>query len=289
MSVRRSLCLLCALLGLWLPAARAEVYFADPPADWYVRPLLRLTAFDAAQSDCLLLQCGGESMMVDGGAADYAPQLVEALTRRGVTRFKYLLNTHYHKDHIGGLCALMRYGLAAGAYLHPYPDSVVRVSRLHADTLAQAQASGVPVQQVFHGDELPLGEAVIQFARYDEGRSTNGKSLVLRVQFGGAVLLLGADIIGDTQSWLVRTMPDNWLKADVLKAPHHAVSPMAADFLQAVSPEAVLITNDHKRSAEAQPQLAARGIPAVYTGDGCVVIETDGDDWYVFQHAGRFD
>lgn len=286
--MRRALfALLCALLCA--QGAAAEVYFDRPPReDWYRCPLLRLTAFDAGQADCLLLQCGGEAMMVDGGTALSCGELCDTLLEMGVSRFRYLLNTHYHQDHTGGLCGLMRFGFPAQVYLHPYPDSAVRVSKLHGEAVGQAQQSGIPVRQVFSGDTLLLGEAVLTLLRYDGGLSTNGRSLIVHVRFGDATLLLTADIIGDTQTWCVRSLPASLLDVDVLKAPHHGISAMVSAFLQAASPKALLITNTPSRAEEGKAQADRLGIRTLYSGLGRVVFETDGNDWYIYQQTGMF-
>ena len=281
-----ALCLL--LCFLCLTAAQAEIYHELPCEDWYRRPLLRLTAFNTAQSDCLLLECGGQRMMIDGGSAPFRENLKTALEERGITHFKYLLNTHFHEDHISGLYWLMRYGFSVDAYLHPYSDQAMSVSERQRKTIRQAEKSGVPARQVFHGDELLLGEAVLTLYRYDDGIGTNGRSLVTRVQFGSASMLLTADIIGKTQHWMVKNLPAEALDADILKAPHHAITPMALPFLEAVSPEAVLITSEYHRVDRGRVQLEARDIPALYSGDGTVVFETDGDDWYIYQTKGQF-
>ena len=137
------LCLLC------LMAARAEIYDELPCEDWYRRPLLRLTAFNTAQSDCLLLECGGQRMMVDGGSAPFRADLKAALEERGITHFKYLLNTHFHEDHISGLYWLMRYGFSVDAYLHPYSDAAITVSERQAETIRQAEKAAFPPYRCF--------------------------------------------------------------------------------------------------------------------------------------------
>jgi len=287
--VRRALCVL--LVCVLLPCcASAQVFFDAPPTDnWYQSPLLRLTVFDTAQSDCMLLECGGESMMIDGGTASFRENLQNAIKEKGITQFKYLLNTHFHEDHISGLYWLMRYGFAAGAYLHPYDDRFATdISFRHRDTVAQAERSGIPVQQIFHGDELLLGEAVISLARYDEGDTTNARSVAARVQFGDASILLTADIIGRTQTWMAENMPPEWLDADILKAPHHGITAMVASFLDAVSPRVLFITNDYDRVDAGRTQAEKRSLPVFYTGEGRTVFETDGDDWYVYQTPGAF-
>lgn len=90
------LMLLCAALGLG--AAQAEVYRveneADVPADWAEKDTLRLTCIDTNRSDAMVLQSGGEAMMVDSGEGRYRRRVYATLDGYGITELKYLLNTH---------------------------------------------------------------------------------------------------------------------------------------------------------------------------------------------------
>ena len=204
-----------------------------------------------------------------------------------VCQSEYLLNTHFHEDHVPGLTWLMHYGFGVGEYLHPYNDFAVKISQVHADAIKEATRRGIPIRQIFDGDELMLGEAVITLIRYDGGKSTNGRSVVARIDFGSASMLLTADIIGDTQTWLTKNR-SHLLDVDIVKAPHHAVTPMVTSFLHAASPLAVLITNDFDRVDKARVQMEMYQLPAFYSGEGRVVFETDGDDWYIYQNTGKF-
>lgn len=78
------LMLLCAALGLG--AAQAEVYRveseADVPADWAEKDTLRLTCIDTNRSDAMVLQSGGEAMMVDSGETAAKGAIASACMRR---------------------------------------------------------------------------------------------------------------------------------------------------------------------------------------------------------------
>ena len=63
---------------------------------------------------------------------------------------------------------------------------------------------------------------------------------------------------------------------------------MVSAFLKAVSPELIFFTNERDRVDLAQNQADLNAIPTRYTGDGRLVMETDGKDWYVYQLEGRF-
>lgn len=286
---KKTASLLLAWLLMMCAAASAELYTDRlPREDWYKRPLLRLTAFRTGESDCMLLECGGQYMMVDAGMASYRDPLIRALEEYGISRFKYLFNTHYHEDHIGGMRWLMQHGFEVGVYLHPYTDYAAQIIYRHRDTIREAERQSIPIRQVSAGDTLLLGEAVIHLMRYEDGATTNARSTVARVEFGGASLLLTADIVGETQNWMLKNVPPEWLDADILKAPHHGITAMVPAFLEAVSPQALLINNDYDRVDKGRVQAENYGLPAYYSGEGRVVFETDGADWYVYQKLNEF-
>ena len=278
-----------ALIFLTLRAAGAEVFFDAPPREnWYQSPLLRLTAFSAGQSDCMLIECGGEAMMVDGGTAAYGEELIHAMHELGVEEFKYLFNTHYHEDHAGGLIVLMENGFEIGSYLHPYEPNAIYSNRNHRRAMSAVRSLGIAQRQIANGDALLLGEAVITLIRHEEGKSANGRSALAHVRFGSVSMLLTADITGDTQSWCVANVDPAMLDVDILKAPHHGVSAMVGDFLRSVSPEMLLVNNEAQSAKEGLSQAADFDLPALCTGDGRVVLETDGEDWYVYQQKNAF-
>ena len=71
MNMKKVLLILLAMLLAMPAAAVAEVYLisgeAELPEGWAERETLRMTVVDTNRSDAIILQCGGEAMMVDGG------------------------------------------------------------------------------------------------------------------------------------------------------------------------------------------------------------------------------
>ncbi len=286
--MKRILCLLLTLLALLgaLPA-QAQVYVEqEAPADWAQRDLMRLTVFRTGESDCMLLEAGGEAMMIDGGSNKYREKLRDALAARNISQLKYLFSTHPHDDHIDGLYRLMQYGVTAEEFLSPFPEKFK--NNLQQRTVKQAEKSGIPYRQLKNGDTLSLGEANLTIYRWDAGTSVNALSALTRVEFGGSALLLCADITGDAQKYFLKTLPAEALKADVVKVPHHGHTPFVTEFLTAVDPGYIFCTNYGGKTPKTAGQAKYRSLPIQYSGDGTIIAETDGVDWYIHQLKKQF-
>ena len=148
---------------------------------------------------------------------------------------------------------------------------------------------GIPYRQVKFGDTLTLGKAVLTVYNWEEGKTINAQSAMLRVEYGECSALLCADVIGDGQKHFLETLDPAVLKADVVKAPHHGLTAMVKEFLTAVDPSFMWITNySGSKTNTIAGQARARGIPVKFSGDGTVYLECDGTDWYIYQTLYAF-
>ncbi len=287
--MKRLLCLVLLLCCL-APAALAEVHVEEaPPEDWSERDLLRLTVFRTGEGDCMLLEAGGERMMVDGGPYKYREKLRDALNARGIRHFKYLFSTHPHDDHINGLKALMAYGFTADEFVSVFPKNQHDTEENQLKTVAVMDKAGIPYRQLASEETLTLGDAALAVYNWPQGRTLNAQSAMVRLTFGDCSLLLCADIIGDTQQHFLKTLGPSILKADVVKAPHHGLTPMMKAFLDAVDPAYIIVTNYHNDLIQkTEDQARYRGLPIQFSGSGTITLECDGTDWYVHQTIGEF-
>ena len=58
---------------------------------------------DVGQGDSILAESDGHYMLIDAGENDQAGTVVSYLKAEGVTKLDYVIGTHPHSDHIGGL------------------------------------------------------------------------------------------------------------------------------------------------------------------------------------------
>ncbi|MDD3334870.1 MAG: MBL fold metallo-hydrolase [Eubacteriales bacterium] len=288
MRIWKALAVALLLWGCATASAVGEVFIdAAPAADWNTRDLLRLTVFATGASDCMLLEAGGESMMIDGGiGGSHRLPLAQALKERGIQRFTYMLNTHYHADHLTGLKLLLEDGFQADVFLTPYKEAGERTVSLLKETMAVVRKSGVAIRRVSSGDVFSLGDASITLYRFEDGDDTNARSVIEHIRYGEATLLLCADLSGAAQRYFLKQLTAEELQADVMKAPHHGINAVVTEFLDAVNPSVEVITSDEKRGQKCYRQALNRQIAAFCSAERTTVLETDGKDWYVYQNDG---
>ncbi len=58
---------------------------------------------DVGQGDCALIETQGHYMLIDGGERGSEAAVIKYLKRLKVQRLDYVVATHPHSDHIGGL------------------------------------------------------------------------------------------------------------------------------------------------------------------------------------------
>ncbi|MDP3938980.1 MAG: DNA internalization-related competence protein ComEC/Rec2 [Deltaproteobacteria bacterium] len=232
---------------------------------WNLQPPSALCArfFDVGQGDAALIETPeGARMLVDAGPAFTLPGgrrfdagervLGPALRAGWIRRLDVLAVTHPDADHAGGARAVLE-GFRVGEVW--IPAGAEQAGGI-ASLLAAARRQHVPVHALARGDLRRLaGGTRVEVLGPPRERSRrnapsgelprrggwNDRSLVLRVNSGGARLLLAGDIEFDGEQELIRAGGD--LRADVLKVPHHGSDTSShAEFLAAVRPRVAVIS-----------------------------------------------
>ena len=248
---------------------------------------LRLTALDVGHGDALLFELPGERrILVDGGGSYRQPfdvgenVVVPALLHLGVRQLDAVVVTHADSDHIGGVPAVVS-NLRVGEIWLGAP-AWHRSS--YRELRARARDRHVAVGQLRVGDERRLGEALLQVlsggTAGDNAGGSNDESIVLRVKYGKAVVLLMGDAGEAVERRLVRSGEP--MRADVLKVGHHgSQSATLPAFLEAIRPRVALVSTNGSGlfrlpAPRVLHRLSERSITTLRTDrDGAVTVSLD--------------
>ena len=239
---------------------------------------LTVRFLDVGQGDSILLACGDETMLIDGGPVEEGQFLVSRLNRLDVTGLTYVVNTHPDEDHCGGLAAV----LAKYPAEHVYSSVTEYTTKVFSNVVKYADEQGHPVEVPQTGDSWTLGSASVQIIGPVQTYSDpNNGSLVLRVDYGGTSFLFTGDMEQKAEADLMDSGAN--VRADVLKAGHHGSPTSSSEaFLEAVAPSIAVISvgedNDYGHpSADVLARLEALGT-TIYRTDtqGEIIITSDG-------------
>lgn len=273
--------------------AEVPVFFnKEPPADWQDRDLMRLIVFNSTTNDAMLLECGGESMIIDGAWQKFAGPLYRAykklghVNEKGEVYVNKIFNTHPHDDHLMGIIKMLEKGLKADEFLTSFKKGYK--DDIHQKALKLLKKKKIPVHYLKQNEEIQLGGAKLTVFWYKKGKEPNQLSAVARVTFGDASMLLTADLVNAAQRGILRQVPAEMLKADVMKIPHHGINICEKAFLKAVSPKFAFVTNYQREVQPVVNQMREHHITLACHNHGRIVLETDGSVWYIRQEKGQF-
>ena len=227
---------------------------------------LSIDFIDVGQADSILIQNQDQVMLIDAGTNEEGETVVNYLKNLGITKIDYLIGTHPHEDHIGGLDDVINNFNIGQIYM----PKIETTTKTFEDVLDAIETKNLTVTAPNKGDKIELGQAVGEFMTepiLDED-NLNVSSLVLRLEFGNTSYLF----MGDAEKENEETI--RWPKTDVLKVGHHGSSTSSSEsFLEQVQPQYAVIMVGKDNSY---------GLPTQETIDklnniGCEIYRTDED------------
>jgi len=242
---------------------------------------LKVHFLDVGQGDSILVQFpDGENMLVDAGPPENGQYVVSYLEKKGIRKIDYLVATHPHLDHIGGLENVLE-TFEIGSF---YMPKVTANTKAFEDALLSIEGKGLKIKTAKTGVVvLKQGNLEASFiAPADTGYDDlNNYSAIMRIQYGNTAFLLTGDAGTVSETQMIASGAN--LKADVLKVGHHGSSHSSSiRFLAAVSPRYAVISvgagNDYGHPSEKTiTKLRKAGIKVLRTDQlGTIIFFSDG-------------
>ena len=195
---------------------------------------LLIDFIDVGQADSILIRNQDKVMLIDAGTNEAGKTVVNYLETLGITKIDYLIGTHPHEDHIGGLDDVIN-NFDIGQIYMPKMETTTKTFE---DVLDAIETKNLTVTAPNKGDKIKIGQAEGEFMTepiLDED-NLNISSLVLRVEFGNTSYLF----MGDAEEENEETI--SWPKTNVLKVGHHGSSTSSSEsFLEQVQPKYAII------------------------------------------------
>jgi len=235
---------------------------------------------NVGQADSIFIQLpNGETMLIDGGNSRSSGSIMRYKRTLDVSVIDYLVITHPHADHIGGLPAIINAFEIKSIFMPRVSHTTQAFERL----LASIDKSGVQIDEAKAGVEIlsipDLFIEIIAPVRTDY-LEHNDHSAVVKITYGSTSFLFMGDAESTSEGHITADV-----YADVLKVGHHGSSTStSAYFLRKVAPSHAVISVGRNNSyGHPSDSVLARldnaGVDVFRTDlNGTIVFASDGEN-----------
>ncbi|MCK4777900.1 MAG: MBL fold metallo-hydrolase [Actinomycetia bacterium] len=218
---------------------------------------LEVTFVDVGQADCTFVRTpNGKVMLIDGGDwgdEKFSPStgehvVVPFLKKNNVEMIDYLIVTHPHADHVGGIPAVID-KFKVGKIIDCGVEASIDAYRYY---ISGKNRKNITFIKARPGSKIKLDEDVsiriLAPLRFYEpsrrgGSDLNNDSVVISLKYGEVSYLLTGDIEEEAERDIMNKYPPEELKATVMHVPHHGgKSSSTMKFLETVDPQFSVIS-----------------------------------------------
>lgn len=233
---------------------------------------------DVGQADSALILCDGNAMLIDGGNVADSSLIYTYLKNHGIDRLDYIVCTHAHEDHVGGLAGALNYATVDVAYCpaNSYDSAAFNSFKKYLKN------QGVSISVPSAGDTFTLGSAsVTVLGPINPSDEPNNTSIILRIVYGSTSFLFTGDAEREEEQDILDAGYS--LSSTVLKVGHHgSENSTTYPFLLEVMPEYAVISvgsdNSYGHPTEATlSRLRDAGVTVCRTDmQGNIICTSDG-------------
>lgn len=248
--------------------------------------LLKVYFLDVGQADSILMIQQKEAILIDAGNNEDGKKVVKLIQEKGIEKLNYVIGTHPHEDHIGGLDDVIREIDCEKIYL----PKIQANTKTYEDVLKAIQEKDKKINSFQKGETFLIGQskAEIMTDSILEKNNLNLASNIIRLEYGEISFLFTGD--AEVKNENTRT----WPQTNILKVGHHgSTTSTSSQFLEQIKPQYSIISvgkdNDYGHPKEKVLERLKKKKSQVYRTDenGTITILTDGKNIQILFEKSR--
>jgi len=296
------------LFAIFLSACSENANLVDPDAifsDKYDDELrvhfLYLNEQSEKTGESIFVQTpDGTSILIDAGIPEAGTTVVKYLDELGIDKIDYVMPSHPHIDHIGGLLSVIK-NKEVGEIIEP---DIPYHTQTYADYVDLVEKNDIPVQHLTAGDVFEFDNDITLevynppagFTKDDVSETmakaraayVNNLSHVMKLTYGEHTFLFTGDIYIEKEMELVKEFGDE-LASYVLVPGHHGYATSSSDaFIETVDPEYAVIPANAIFEQSIIRRLEGHGVDVYHNFlDGNILMATDGKELKIIREKER--
>ncbi len=274
---------ICTLTSCTTEPTRQQHVSAPMPSSTATMEIAENSTFtvhyiDVGQADASLVLCDGEAMLIDGGNVADSNLIAAYLNKLNITCIDYIVCTHAHEDHVGGLSG----ALSVAQVKNVLAPKTEASTKAYQNFKRKAEEQGLTIKHPLCGDTFNLGSSTAKILGpvSETDKKTNNTSIVLKITYGSTSFLFTGDAETEEEHELIDSGAA--LSADVLKVGHHGSDTSTSYvWLREIMPKFAVISvgkNNYGQPSEAVlSRLNDAGAEILRTDMlGDIIIQSDG-------------
>lgn len=239
---------------------------------------------DVGQSDCTIIKCNDEVMIIDTGTVNQSYKIRTALFALGINKIDYMVITHQHDDHMSGATELIEHYNVSNIMMPKLSDINNVDSLTYSNLIKSVADKNINPIAVSAGDTFQLGSSVVKvLSPIVQDDELNNMSVVLKITYGDTKFLFQGDSETSVEKQILNS--DFNISADLIKLGHHGSKTSSfAPYLDAVNPQYAIIScnsdnNYGHPNLQVMETLAEKNItPYITSLNGNIIITSDGKE-----------
>ncbi|EDS77674.1 ComEC/Rec2 family competence protein [Clostridium massiliodielmoense] len=244
----------------------------------YNKDCLTIHYIDVGQGDSILVQFNNKNLLIDAGCSNR--KVHNYLKKCGVKKLNYVIATHPHDDHIGGMPYIIE-SFSIDKFLAP---KATNNTTSFKKMITELQKNNLKISSTKAGTYIPLDHKLSCFVvapKNSTYKNLNNYSIVLKITYNNTSFLFCGDAENLSEDEILSSGYN--ITSDVLKLGHHGSKTATNNnFLEEVNPKVAIIScgkgNDYGHPhKETLKKLKNKNITTYRTDiDGTIILESNG-------------
>ncbi len=244
---------------------------------------------DVGEADSAFIEFpDGKTMLIDAGETENGEEVASYIKSRNCDKIDFVIGTHPHADHIGGLKYIITEFETGEIYMPKIQQNtdIFEKLLLAIKNKNKTVISPTTGQVIYETEDLTVKVLSPKNQKYS---SLNDYSIVIKIDYKDTSFLF----MGDAENEAISQIKES-VSADILKVAHHgSYSSGDSSFMKRVNPKYAVISvgenNQYGHPHWEILQLLKEVNAKVYRTDqdGTVVITSDGENIEVITLGGK--
>ncbi len=202
---------------------------------------LNIFYFNVGQADSILIMYENKIMLIDAGNDSDGEEILKFLKAKGINKIDYLIGTHIHEDHIGGIADIVD-NLMINHIFMPYNENTN--SNFYNKVKNSINNKGMFIEEIKENDKFYLTDNLpfeILYIDNSEPSNQNNASIVIQMEYKTQKYLFMGDAEKEVEDKLIDS--GRLEDIDVLKVGHHGSNTSTTEkFINKILPEISIIS-----------------------------------------------